>query len=55
MREEKSYNIALDSLVGDMNTEESLAAVLNFLDRTKNLISILYWSQRSKNKHEEDK
>ena len=55
MREKKSYHITLDSLVEDMNTEENLAAILNFLERTKNLISILYWSERSKNKHEEGK
>lgn len=55
MNENISYNTLLDLLVGDLHSETELATVLNFLDHTKCVIRQLYWAQRFKNDHEEDR
>lgn len=55
MNDKKSYNEILDLLVGDLKTEESLAAVLNFLEHTASIVRHLYWAQRiSKNNKEKN-
>ena len=53
------YNIPndliLNLLVGDLKSEESLMYVLNFLEHTTTIVRYLYWTQRLKNNHDEDK
>ena len=46
MNEKISYATLLDLLVGDLKTEDSLAAVLNFLEHTVSIVRHLYWVQR---------
>lgn len=46
MNKNISYDTLLDLLVGDLKTEESLAAVLNFLEHTTSMVRLLYLSKR---------
>lgn len=50
-----SNDSILNLLVGDLKSEESLMHVLNFLEHTTTIVRYLYWAQRFKNNHEEDK
>lgn len=49
LNEKISYNTILDLLVGDLRTEESLAAVLNFLEYTASVIRHLYRAKKLSN------
>ncbi len=55
MNEHISYDTVLDPLVGDLQSEDKLATVLNFLDHAKSVIEHLYWTRRFKNDREEDR
>lgn len=55
MSENISNESLLNCLVGDLKSEESLMHVLNFLEHTTTIVRYLYWMQRLKNNHEEDK
>ena len=50
-----SNDSILNLLVGDLKSEESLKYALNFLEHTTTIVRYLYWTQRLKNNHEEDK
>jgi hypothetical protein len=45
--EKISYDTVLDLLVGDLKTEDSLAAVLNFLEHTASIIRLLHFAKLS--------
>lgn len=55
MNKSVPFETILDFLVGDKELEESLEAVLNFLQQAEIIIRRLYWSQKFKNDFEEDK
>jgi hypothetical protein len=49
MNENIPYDTVLDLLVGDLRTEDSLIAVLNFLEYTASVVRLLYWHTKFKN------
>lgn len=49
MNQNIPYDTVLDLLVGDFKSPEELQIVLNFLDHTKSVLRLLYWSQKFKN------
>ncbi len=53
MNDKISYDAILDLLVGDLKTEESLAAVLNFLEHTASVVRLLYWAKRISQENKE--
>ena len=55
MSEKISYDTILNLLAGDLKTEDSLAAVLNFLEHTASVIRHLYWAKRLEGETEKAK
>jgi hypothetical protein len=48
------YDTVLDLLVGHFKSPEELQIVLNFLDHTKSLLRLLYWSQKFKHESSQE-